>query len=210
MYSSVRHRSCATGGYRKYGSPFLGNKCSLNYCRRFVSGLSTPVTCSASLNGTCRSQVVFFTGGVVFLTLVINGSTTKRLLRLLGMDTLTESKVRTRFSCGAKHKGKKKNQKQKGEDKILGFRHGRKDGWFLLHLQAQSTDGVACLHSCFRTRMSRRSDDRSLPYLRSLGAPQDWRTKQDKQDNVCLSGAVRICPAMFSRICLALSKLGPH
>lgn len=36
---------------------------------------------------------MFLTGGVVFLTLVINGSTTKRLLSFLGMDRLSESKV---------------------------------------------------------------------------------------------------------------------
>ncbi|KAJ6806539.1 sodium/hydrogen exchanger 8 [Iris pallida] len=37
---------------------------------------------------------VFFTGGIVFLTLIINGSTTQFLLRLLGMDRLSETKVR--------------------------------------------------------------------------------------------------------------------
>jgi hypothetical protein len=40
-------------------------------------------------------QFVFFTGGVVFLTLIINGSTTQFLLRFLNMDKVTETKVIT-------------------------------------------------------------------------------------------------------------------
>lgn len=38
-------------------------------------------------------QFVFFTGGVVLLTLIINGSTTQFLLLFLKMDTITETKV---------------------------------------------------------------------------------------------------------------------
>ena len=38
-------------------------------------------------------QFVFFTGGIVFLTLIINGSTTQFILHLLGMDKLSETKV---------------------------------------------------------------------------------------------------------------------
>ncbi|GAQ86569.1 Na+/H+ antiporter [Klebsormidium nitens] len=41
-----------------------------------------------------RARVVFLTGGVVFLTLVINGSTSQWLLSALGLDRLTESKLR--------------------------------------------------------------------------------------------------------------------
>lgn len=37
---------------------------------------------------------VFFTGGIVFLTLIINGSTTQFVLHLLGMDKLSETKIR--------------------------------------------------------------------------------------------------------------------
>lgn len=37
---------------------------------------------------------VFFTGGIVFLTLIINGSTTQFVLQLLGMDKLSETKIR--------------------------------------------------------------------------------------------------------------------
>ncbi|XP_058108443.1 sodium/hydrogen exchanger 8-like isoform X1 [Magnolia sinica] len=37
---------------------------------------------------------VFFTGGIVFLTLVINGSTTQFILHLLGMDKLSAAKMR--------------------------------------------------------------------------------------------------------------------
>nr|ACJ63441.1 salt overly sensitive 1 [Salicornia brachiata] len=37
---------------------------------------------------------VFFTGGIVFLTLIINGSTTQFLLRFLGMDKLSKAKRR--------------------------------------------------------------------------------------------------------------------
>ncbi|XP_072989939.1 sodium/hydrogen exchanger 8 [Typha latifolia] len=37
---------------------------------------------------------VFFTGGIVFLTLIVNGSTTQLFLRLLGMDKLSASKIR--------------------------------------------------------------------------------------------------------------------
>lgn len=38
-------------------------------------------------------QFVFFTGGIVFLTLIFNGSTTQFLLHLLGMDRLAATKV---------------------------------------------------------------------------------------------------------------------
>jgi hypothetical protein len=38
-------------------------------------------------------QFVFFTGGVVFLTLIINGSTTQFLLHYLNMDQISETKV---------------------------------------------------------------------------------------------------------------------
>ena len=38
-------------------------------------------------------QFVFLTGGVVFLTLIINGSTTQFLLHHLNMNTITETKV---------------------------------------------------------------------------------------------------------------------
>ncbi|KAF6168632.1 hypothetical protein GIB67_005244 [Kingdonia uniflora] len=37
---------------------------------------------------------VFFTGGIVFLTLIVNGSTTQFILHLLGMDKLSAAKVR--------------------------------------------------------------------------------------------------------------------
>ncbi|PKA52210.1 Sodium/hydrogen exchanger 7 [Apostasia shenzhenica] len=37
---------------------------------------------------------VFFTGGIVFLTLIINGSTTQFILQLLGMDMLSKAKIR--------------------------------------------------------------------------------------------------------------------
>jgi len=39
------------------------------------------------------TQFVFFTGGTVFLTLIVNGSTTQFILHLLGMDKLSETKV---------------------------------------------------------------------------------------------------------------------
>lgn len=39
-------------------------------------------------------QFVFFTGGIVFLTLIVNGSTTQFVLRLLDMDKLSAAKVR--------------------------------------------------------------------------------------------------------------------
>ena len=38
-------------------------------------------------------QFVFFTGGVVFLTLVVNGSTTQFLIHFLNMDHVNETKV---------------------------------------------------------------------------------------------------------------------
>ncbi|KAK8942058.1 Sodium/hydrogen exchanger 7 [Platanthera guangdongensis] len=37
---------------------------------------------------------VFFTGGIVFLTLIINGTTTQFLLHLLGLDKLSAAKIR--------------------------------------------------------------------------------------------------------------------
>lgn len=44
-------------------------------------------------------QFLFFTGGIVFLTLVVNGSTTQFLLHLLRMDTLTGTKVWILIIC---------------------------------------------------------------------------------------------------------------
>jgi len=39
------------------------------------------------------TMFVFFTGGIVFLTLIFNGSTTQFLLHILGMDKLSATKV---------------------------------------------------------------------------------------------------------------------
>ncbi|KAF8021108.1 hypothetical protein BT93_G1514 [Corymbia citriodora subsp. variegata] len=49
---------------------------------------------SAYLSTKTGTLFVFFTGGIVFLTLIINGSTTQFLLRLLGMDKLSSAKRR--------------------------------------------------------------------------------------------------------------------
>lgn len=38
-------------------------------------------------------QFVYFTGGIVFLTLIVNGSTTQFVLHYLGMDKLSKAKV---------------------------------------------------------------------------------------------------------------------
>ncbi|KAL6001020.1 Son of sevenless 1 [Asimina triloba] len=46
------------------------------------------------LNRETGTLFVFFTGGIVFLTLVINGSTTQFILHLLGMDKLSAAKMR--------------------------------------------------------------------------------------------------------------------
>ncbi|KAL6623724.1 hypothetical protein ACP70R_033603 [Stipagrostis hirtigluma subsp. patula] len=40
------------------------------------------------------TMFVFFTGGIVFLTLILNGSTTQFLLHLLGLDKLSATKLR--------------------------------------------------------------------------------------------------------------------
>lgn len=47
-----------------------------------------------SLTGELGILFVFFTGGIVFLTLIINGTTTQFLLHFLGMDKLSAAKVR--------------------------------------------------------------------------------------------------------------------
>ena len=39
------------------------------------------------------AQFVFFTGGIVFLTLIVNGSTTQFILHFLDMDKLSAAKV---------------------------------------------------------------------------------------------------------------------
>lgn len=46
-------------------------------------------------NHTCYSylQFVFLTGGIVFLTLIVNGSTTQFVLHHLNLDKLTAAKV---------------------------------------------------------------------------------------------------------------------
>ncbi|CDY45278.1 BnaA06g09480D [Brassica napus] len=54
------------------------------------SGLRGAVSLSLALS----VKFLFFTGGIVFLTLVVNGSTTQFLLHLLRMDTLTGTKKR--------------------------------------------------------------------------------------------------------------------
>ncbi|XP_010066529.2 sodium/hydrogen exchanger 8 isoform X1 [Eucalyptus grandis] len=46
------------------------------------------------LTAKTGTQFVFFTGGIVFLTLIINGSTTQFVLHLLGMDKLSSAKRR--------------------------------------------------------------------------------------------------------------------
>lgn len=64
---------------------------------------------------------VFFTGGVVFLTLIVNGSTTQFLLRLLGMDKTTDIKMRivdyTRYEMNNKAL---EAFRELGEDEELG------------------------------------------------------------------------------------------
>lgn len=47
-----------------------------------------------SINMFSPLQFVFFTGGIVFLTLIVNGSTTQFILHLLDMDKLSSAKVR--------------------------------------------------------------------------------------------------------------------
>ncbi|KAF8021104.1 hypothetical protein BT93_G1510 [Corymbia citriodora subsp. variegata] len=49
---------------------------------------------SAYLSSQTGTLFVFFTGGIVFLTLIINGSTTQFVLHLLGMDKLSSAKKR--------------------------------------------------------------------------------------------------------------------
>ncbi|XP_020172495.1 sodium/hydrogen exchanger 8 isoform X3 [Aegilops tauschii subsp. strangulata] len=54
------------------------------------SGLRGAVSLSLALS----VKFVFFTGGIVFLTLILNGSTTQFLLHALGMDNLSVTKLR--------------------------------------------------------------------------------------------------------------------
>ncbi|XP_031491543.1 sodium/hydrogen exchanger 8 isoform X2 [Nymphaea colorata] len=65
-----------------------------------VKRASTKIT-TAYLNAETGSLFVFFTGGIVFLTLIVNGSTTQFVLHLLGMDKASPEKIRildyTRF-----------------------------------------------------------------------------------------------------------------
>ncbi|CAL0329851.1 unnamed protein product [Lupinus luteus] len=49
---------------------------------------------SAELTPETGTLFVFFTGGIVFLTLTVNGSTTQFILRFLGMDKLSAAKKR--------------------------------------------------------------------------------------------------------------------
>ncbi|KAL6847481.1 hypothetical protein ACP4OV_023334 [Aristida adscensionis] len=51
-------------------------------------------TVQSYLEPEVGTMFVFFTGGIVFLTLIVNGSTTQFLLRLLGMDKLSATKLR--------------------------------------------------------------------------------------------------------------------
>ncbi|XP_020699162.1 sodium/hydrogen exchanger 8 isoform X1 [Dendrobium catenatum] len=54
-----------------------------------ASGVNQPL-----LTSELGTLFVFFTGGIVFLTLIINGSTTQFLLHLLAMDKLSAAKIR--------------------------------------------------------------------------------------------------------------------
>ncbi|CAN1842165.1 Sodium/hydrogen exchanger 7 [Linum perenne] len=57
--------------------------------------LSVKVNGNLSLiNVSCLPQFVFFTGGIVFLTLIVNGSTTQFVLHLLDMGKLSATKKR--------------------------------------------------------------------------------------------------------------------
>ncbi|KAG0600449.1 hypothetical protein M758_11G035100 [Ceratodon purpureus] len=49
---------------------------------------------NSHISALTEARFVFFTGGVVFLTLIINGSTTRFLLQFLNMDNVTETKFR--------------------------------------------------------------------------------------------------------------------
>ncbi|XP_059445682.1 sodium/hydrogen exchanger 8 isoform X1 [Corylus avellana] len=49
---------------------------------------------STELSSKTRTLFVFFTGGIVFLTLIVNGSTTQFILHLLDMDKLSAAKRR--------------------------------------------------------------------------------------------------------------------
>ncbi|WCJ33702.1 Sodium/hydrogen exchanger 7 [Euphorbia peplus] len=49
---------------------------------------------SAYISSETGTLFVFFTGGIVFLTLIVNGSTTQFLLHLLDMDKLSAAKIR--------------------------------------------------------------------------------------------------------------------
>ncbi|CAL9215004.1 unnamed protein product [Arabidopsis halleri] len=51
-------------------------------------------TRDSHLSSDTGTRFLFLTGGIVFLTLVVNGSTTQLLLHLLRMDTLTATKKR--------------------------------------------------------------------------------------------------------------------
>lgn len=79
-----------------------------------VNGLQT-------VSEKTRAKFVFWTGGVVFLTLTINGSTTQFLLSLLGMQKTPE--VKTRILEYAKHEMNNKALESfgdLGEDEELG------------------------------------------------------------------------------------------
>ncbi|XP_024527647.1 sodium/hydrogen exchanger 8 [Selaginella moellendorffii] len=54
--------------------------------------LSLSVNVSGNVSEITRAKFVFFTGGVVFLTLTINGTTTQFLLRFLRMEKTTDTK----------------------------------------------------------------------------------------------------------------------
>ncbi|KAB2090470.1 hypothetical protein ERO13_A03G113800v2 [Gossypium hirsutum] len=49
---------------------------------------------SFNLSSETGSRFIFFTGGIVFLTLIVNGSTTQFILNFLGLDKLSAAKKR--------------------------------------------------------------------------------------------------------------------
>lgn len=87
--------------------------------------LSLSVKSSSSDQGPLSIQTgtlfVFFTGGIVFLTLIINGSTTQFILHFLGMNKLSKAKRRILDFTKNEMKEKAKEAfRNLGEDEELG------------------------------------------------------------------------------------------
>ncbi|KAI4308480.1 hypothetical protein L6164_031554 [Bauhinia variegata] len=118
---------------------------------------------SIELSGDTGNMFVFFTGGVVVLTIIVNGSTTQLFLRLLKMDKLSETK--RRILDYTKYKMLNEALEAFGEhggDEVLGSAD-----WSVVKSYISCLNGIDC-ENVVNTYATSESDDKNLKDLLDL------------------------------------------